>query len=362
MNTDPGILTFEEGYFERIWGGTKLESVLGKTVPGAGPIGEAWLLADHPQHESVVAAGPHAGRTLRDLLEEDAASILGSNASLTIHGRFPLLLKILDSAAPLSVQVHPDDDDAKRLNEPDVGKTEMWHVLEAEAGSELICGLDTSLTREDFQKAVDEGDVAAQLPRFPVSEGTSVFVPAGTVHAVGQGILLAEIQQNSDITYRVYDWDRLQDDGTPRQLHVERSLQAIHFGSRHGGAAKPLRCGKGASQRTVLAACKYFSAELVNLDGEHRRETGRTSFHLLLGKSGTISVAAGASEAVAGPGEAVLVPGSCLSYEVQGRGEFLVYYVPDLKRDIVEPLLAQGHAPEAIIALGGDPATSDIRI
>ena len=181
-----GLLRFQEGFFERVWGGSKLRSLYGKDTADT-PIGESWVISDHSSHESVVSEGRYAGQTLRQLLEADETAILGSRPSLTIHGRFPLLLKILDAADVLSVQVHPDDDAANRLGEPDVGKTEMWHVLQADPGSELICGLEASVTASSLAGAIEDGSIETQMTRFPAAEGTSLFVPAGTVHAICGG-------------------------------------------------------------------------------------------------------------------------------------------------------------------------------
>jgi mannose-6-phosphate isomerase len=148
-----GPLRFAPIFMERVWGGSKMAAYVPGFKPGSAPIGEAWLISDHPSAVSVVEEGKHRGKTLRDLLTENAEAILGRSAKLTPHGRFPLLLKILDSGAPLSVQVHPDDACAERLGEPDVGKTEMWHVIDADPGSELVCGLDPALDAQGFRSA-----------------------------------------------------------------------------------------------------------------------------------------------------------------------------------------------------------------
>ncbi len=355
------LLRFDEGYFERIWGGQKLRSHLGKPIPPSKPIGEAWLIADHPTFVSRVANGPLRDTTLRQLMEQDAVALLGRRAQPTIHGRFPLLLKILDANDVLSVQAHPDDACAKQLGEPDVGKTEMWHVLQAEPGSELICGLDTGVTRQTFAVAVQDGSLEQLMIRFTVDEGDSVFVPAGTVHAIGAGNLLAEIQQNSDLTYRLYDWGRVQADGTPRQLHIEKALEAIHFGSPHAGLVEALGYRREGAKCTVLAACRHFATELIEVEGGFRRETKSASFHILLGKSdGLVCRGTGGSERL-GRGQALLVPGSWDTYTVEGQGAFLDYYVPDLQQDIVAPLLANGHSMDLIVRLGGAPAESDLR-
>lgn len=347
------LLRFEEWYAERIWGGTKLGTVLGKAVPAGKTIGEAWLVSDHPQHESVVAEGRFRGAALRTLLETDAPAILGSHAHLTVHGRFPLLLKLIDAGEVLSVQVHPDDDAARRLNEPDVGKTEMWHVLHADPGSQLICGLNPAATRERFEESIQAGTVEDLMTRFPASADDSVFVPAGTVHAIGQGILLAEIQQNSDLTYRVYDWERVDPEGQPRSLHVDKAVEVTHFGAGHGGPNHPMAYALPGAECQVLAACRYFAAEQVQVSGAFTRRLSGHSFHLLLAKDGPLTFCGETEEYVLRPGEGVLAPGSLPAYHVTGKGRFLDYYVPDLQNDVIAPLLKAGHSHEEIGRLGG---------
>ena len=347
------LLHFKEGFFERIWGGQRLRQLYGMDAPADQPIGEAWLIADHDVHESVVDEGPLEGITLRALLERDAEAILGSRAQLTVHGRFPLLLKVLDSNDHLSVQVHPDNECAKSLNEPDVGKTEMWHVLHADPGSELICGLDTTVAADTLAGAVHDGTLEDLMTRFEVHPGDSVFVSAGTVHAIGGGIVLAEIQQNSDLTYRLYDWGRVQADGTPRELHVEKAMNAIHFGSPSGGKAEPLAYQLGDCRCEVLAACEYFAAELVHIEGAYCRLVEGQSFHIALCIKGEITVSAGDAARPLRPAEAVLIPGSQARYEADGAGQLLDYYVPDLAKDLADPLQQAGHPADAIQRLIG---------
>lgn len=357
-----GLLRFEPIFMERIWGGQRLREDVGLKAPVDIPIGEAWMVSDHGSAESLVCAGAHAGRSLHALLENHAGALLGRLAEPTPHGRFPLLLKILDAKDVLSVQVHPDDATAERLGEPDVGKTEMWHVLAADEGSELICGLDESVTPDAFDAAVREDRPQDLMISFGVLPGTSVFVPAGTVHAIGAGNLLAEIQQNSDLTYRLYDWGRVQADGTPRELHLDKGAEAVHFGSAHAGPAKPLALvERSGEERCVHAACRYFAAETGELSGgSTTRATRGDSFHLLLGKAGELGIYACGQEAMLRGGGAVLVPGEAEQLSVEGEGGFLDYYVPNLVADVLGPLVEAGHQKDAIVRLGGSPAESDL--
>lgn len=356
------ILAFEEEYVPRLWGGTRLGEVFGKPIPAGRPVGEAWLVADHAQHASIVKDGPHTGRTLRQLLEEDAPGILGTHARLTAHGRFPLLLKLLDAGEELSIQVHPDDAAAVRLREPDIGKTEMWYILEGRPESVIYCGLPPEVDAARFESARRLGRLADMLTKIEARPDTAVFVPAGTVHAIGGGCLLAEIQQNSDLTYRIDDWGRAQPDGKPRELHLEKAMQVIRFGSRHSGAAKPLEYDRPGARLNVLAACRFFAAEHVAVSGGTAFEIAGESFQLCLGLEGRLAISVQGSERALNPGEALLVTGQSDRMDVRGQGAFLRYYVPDLRRDVMRPLRNAGHRVEDIVALGGDSATSDLAL
>lgn len=347
----PGLLRFEEAYQPRPWGGQQLANTLGKPAPRDTPIGEAWLISDHPSHESRVADGPWAGHTLHQILRAVPDALLGSLAQPTPHGRFPLLLKLLDAAEPLSVQVHPDDHHAQRLGEPDVGKTEMWYVLDAAPGSRLYCGLCEDTTPEHLVDGVKTGAIVDQLIHYAATPGVSVFVPAGTVHAIGAGILIAEIQQNSDLTYRLYDWGRTDAQGQPRELHVDKSVAVTKFGQAPA-IGNGLAYTAHGIEHTILGACPYFAGERLAISGgETRRPTGARSFHLLLGVSGNIALRCDGDAQPLPPGQALLVPGNAQEFTIQGQGTLLDYYVPSITEDILQPLTAAGHPQAAINAL-----------
>ena len=346
-----GVLRFHDAFFERIWGGQKLRNLFHLDAPENAPIGEAWLISDHPVHESVVADGPYKGKNLPQLLAKHPTAILGTRARLTPQGRFPLLLKILDAAEVLSVQVHPDDACAARLREPDVGKTEMWHVLQADPGSCLICGLTSGTDQKTFSQAMQNGTLESLMTRHMVTGEVSVFVPAGAVHAIGAGLVLAEIQQNSDLTYRLYDWNRTDANGVPRTLHTEKAMQAIHFGSIHPGFAKPLSYQIAGIQREILSACPYFAAELVTVTDHYLLPQTPETFHILLVKKGPLHITDQEQALTLYPGNAILVPAASKHISITGQGAFLDYYVPDLERDIIKPLLQHGHPRNQIDAL-----------
>ena len=218
-------LIFEPRLKERLWGGRTLADLYGKPLPPDVPVGESWEISDRPGDASVIANGPLSGRDLRWLIEQHGAAVLGTASAP--GGRFPLLVKILDAREVLSVQVHPPAALADQLGgEP---KTELWYVTHAAPGATLSAGLKAGVTREEFQRRLGDGTVSACVHQVPVQPGDTLFVPSGRIHALGAGMVIFEIQQNSDTTYRVFDWNRVGPDGQPRELHVEPAMASIDF-------------------------------------------------------------------------------------------------------------------------------------
>ena len=217
---------FHPIFKERVWGGRELERLYTKNLPADKPIGEAWEISDRPGDASVIANGPLAGKNLRWLMEHYAAEILGG-AKPAADGRFPLLCKILDAREKLSLQVHPPAGKAKELKgDP---KTEMWFIADAAPDASLYAGLKRGVTRAEFERSIADGSVAGCFHRLPVRAGDAMFLPSGRVHAIGDGLVIFEIQQNSDTTYRVFDWNRVGLDGHARELHIAQSLASIDF-------------------------------------------------------------------------------------------------------------------------------------
>lgn len=217
--------TFHPIFKERVWGGRSLETIYGKPLPAGRRIGESWEICDRPGDASVIANGPLAGHDLRWLMEQHEHELLGD--AKPQNGRFPLLVKLLDARDKLSLQVHPPPDAAAKLGgEP---KTEIWYVASAEPGAGLYVGLKRGVTRELFEAKIRNGEVADCFHRIPVKAGDAMFLPSGRVHAIGAGLVIFEFQQNSDTTYRVFDWNRPGLDGKPRELHVAQSLDSINF-------------------------------------------------------------------------------------------------------------------------------------
>jgi mannose-6-phosphate isomerase len=243
------VLQFQPIYQERVWGGRRLETLLGRTLPPGPPIGESWEIVDRPEAQSRIRGGRFGGSTLRDLIEHHCAEVMGP--AWKPADRFPLLVKWLDCSDRLSLQVHPPAGVAKSLGgEP---KTENWYVAHSAPSASLFVGLKAGVTREAFEKALAENTAEALVNKISVASGDSVLVRSGQVHAIDAGNLILEIQQNSDTTYRLYDWGRVGLDGKPRKLHVEESLRSILWNEG------PPELVRAAPTSGVIASCDEFS-------------------------------------------------------------------------------------------------------
>jgi mannose-6-phosphate isomerase len=234
---------------QRIWGGQKLQKAFGKDIPSGAKIGESWELADLPQGQSLIANGEFAGQTLAALVESHPKDITGMK---DFPKPFPLLVKLLDAQDVLSVQVHPDPETCRRMGRGDP-KTECWYVIDAEPGAVIYKGLKHEVTKDQFAQAIEDGTTANLLAKVPVKPGECHFLPAGTAHAIGAGLLVAEIQTPSDTTYRVFDWNRVDEAGQPRQLHIDEALESIHFDA----TAETLPVATGSR----LVDCEYFKVD-----------------------------------------------------------------------------------------------------
>ena len=300
------IFSFEPIYQDRVWGGRVLESAFQRTLPADRPIGESWEIVDRPEAQSIVRAGPQKGLTLRGLIEQHGADVMGPK--WPVDKPFPILVKWLDCRERLSLQVHPPASVAGALKgEP---KTENWYIAHSTADAHLLVGLRRGVTREQFERAIAKGTLEECIHHFQVAAGDSILVHSGQVHAIDAGNLILEIQQNSDTTYRVYDWGRVGLDGKPRQLHIEQSLRSIQWDDFEPA---PVR---GAPTSGAIADCAEFSIRRVVLGaGERYAVEGGDQPRLLSVVSGSVRVGTesnGASRAPFGkllaPGENVLLP------------------------------------------------------
>ena len=317
------LLRFEPIYRRYLWGGRRLSTVLGKAIGEGDDYAESWEIVDHGGDQSVVIAGPLAGRTLTEVVTAHGEELYGRHAALK---HFPLLFKFLDCNRTLSVQVHPNDEQAAQLDPPDLGKTEAWVVLHAEPGSKVYAGLRTGVTRASLAAATAAGAVKECLHAFEAKAGDCVFIPAGTVHALGAGLVIAEIQQASDTTFRLFDWNRVDASGKLRPLHVEQSLDTIDYTR---GVVAPQNPHPIATGRERLVACDKFTLDRCTISSP-TTIGGDGRCHLLAIIDGAVEVVGEPATKLA-CGTTALLPAAAGLRELQpqGRAVVLDIFLPD---------------------------------
>ena len=304
-----------------IWGGTRLPREWNKCAPDGSTVGESWELTVRDREMSAVQNGTLSGITVGELLKSNAPNLMGK--STMAKGEFPLLIKFIDAADRLSVQVHPDDTYAARV-ENDRGKTEMWYIVDADKDAEIICGLADGIDNAAFSNALQKGDLISALKTQKVHAGETYFIPAGLPHAIGKGILIAEIQQNCDLTYRVYDYDRRGADGSLRQLHIDKACDVIRpFDKDEINAIRYSR-GLPSSCDVVLADCDYFRVEKLCLcENTHTLHPNEYLRHLLvIDGNGTIEC-----DGISYPfqrGDSILLPASLGDIHLDGKATVLI--------------------------------------
>ncbi len=308
-----------------LWGGRRIAAL--KHLPDDGqPIGESWEISPMAGRESVVAQGPDAGLTLTELTVRHGERLLGSDVARRHGGRFPLLVKIIDACRPLSIQVHPGDAlAAERHHSP--GKTEMWYVVDAQPEAVIMAGLKQALTPSQFESLARQGVLEQVVVHYRPIAGDVFFLPAGTVHSIGAGNLLVEIQQASDVTYRLYDYGRVDVDGHPRQLHIDEALAAVHCAPDAGIAS---HCDPTTPGLTRLVECRHFVASLLTVDGRHRLEwEPMRSFVALVATRGQLDVVTdGQCHTPLAMGESMLIAACTRTIEVAGTGQAVMTYIP----------------------------------
>lgn len=318
-------LRFEPTFRRYLWGGRRLETVLHKPIGGGDDYAESWEIVDHGDDQSVVAAGPLAGATLHQLVTHHGEQLLGNSKRFD---QFPLLFKFLDCNRNLSVQVHPDDAAGALLDPPDLGKTEAWVILHADPGALVYAGLKEGVDRQMLERAVSDRRMESCLHRFEPQAGDCIFIPAGTVHALGEGLLVAEIQQASDTTFRLFDWNRVGADGKSRELHIEAGMAVIDFDRGPVAVQAPQETDQASVQR--LVECDKFILERRTLSGNGEIAT-RGRFHILAVLSGQISLGGDPSDKPLSAGQTALVPASVSDVAI-GCGEptvLLDMYLPE---------------------------------
>jgi mannose-6-phosphate isomerase len=316
-------LRFSPIYRNYLWGGRRLELVLGKELGEGEHYAESWEVVDHGQDQSHVAFGPLQGTTLGELVPKQGAELLGRHHP---QKQFPLLVKFLDAQQNLSVQVHPNDEQAARLDPPDLGKTEAWVVLHAEPGSLIYAGLKRGFDRHALEREVNRGTTELCLHRFEPAPGDCVFLPAGTIHALGAGLVVAEIQQASDTTYRLFDWNRLGPDGKPRTLHVREALDTIDFAA--GPVTPQSPQATDDSRREQLVECDKFILDRWRLDGA-ATIGGDGRFHILTILEGEAEIAGDPAGRPLRKGETMLLPAACGATAIKAKNALLLdAYLP----------------------------------
>ena len=317
-------LTFHPIFKERIWGGRKIEKLYGKKLPPRKLIGESWEISDRPGDESVIANGKFAGKSLHWLMENFSRDILG-DAKPTNENRFPLLIKILDAREKLSLQVHPPASKAAELGgEP---KTEMWFIADAAPGAELFVGLKRGLTRAEFEKKISDGSVADCFHRVPVRAGDTMFLPSGRVHAIGAGLVIFEIQQNSDTTYRVFDWNRTGLDGKPRELHIAQSLASIDFSDFEPKLVETKFSGDDKIKSRLLVRDKLFNVGHLELKSGAAAKLNEQKLQVIAVVKGQIEINSNSETENLCAGQFCLIPASLERTEILARSDAAILQV-----------------------------------
>lgn len=310
-------IIFENLYYDRIWGGKDFESFRNNLPEGV--IGESWDIACHPNGTGIVKNGEFKGMSFQKLIDEKGMDLLGTKIT---GDRFPLLLKLITSEDALSVQVHPNDEYA-RIHEGDLGKTEAWYVVDAKEGATLVVGTK-NCTKEEFKKAIETGDLEKYLNTVKVKAGDMFFVQSGLVHAIGPGVLIAEIQQNSDTTYRVYDYNR------GREIHVEKALDVIDF-SLKGEQSKGITVNNEGYDKTYLSMCNYFAIEKYTIRTEATEVSDKERFFLFTCVEGEGEILSGNGSLKVSKGDSIFIPATLGTYTIKGDLTVLKSYVPNVK-------------------------------
>lgn len=307
-----------------LWGGSRLRTEFGKEIE-LDPLAETWECSVHPAGLSYVASGRNEGKELREVLMEHP-EYLGTHPD---NSQFPILVKFIDASKNLSIQVHPTDEYAKSHENGQLGKTEMWYVVDAARDASLIYGLKQSMSKEQVRSAIEDGSIEQYLNRVPVNKGDVFFVEAGTIHGIGAGTLVAEIQESSDLTYRLYDYNRNDKNGKKRELHIDKALDVANLNASTS-PRQPMRVSKykNGSASELLGRCKYFQVERVLLNTERNRlmysyQTESNSFNVLLCTSGCGVMIGGMDPIYFFKGDCIFVPANSSELKIHGMAEFL---------------------------------------
>lgn len=315
-------LVFEPILKERIWGGTKLHTVLQKPITSS-LTGESWELSTVKDDISVVANGSFKGLNLMEVIDLDPIAILGKNVFKNFGTQFPLLFKFIDAREDLSIQLHPNDELAQKRHNS-FGKTEMWYVMQADEKARLIVGFKDKTTSEAYLQHVAQKTLLSILETHTVSEGDVFFLETGTIHAIGAGILIAEIQQTSDITYRVYDFDRVDANGNTRELHIDLALEAINYDT----VAAKKTYSRNVNTTNSVVDCRYFTTNIIPLKGAVTLDKTGDSFTVIMVVEGEVTITCDGRMYAFKFGDTVLLPAAISTFEIAGNATVLEIYIP----------------------------------
>jgi mannose-6-phosphate isomerase len=339
-------IKFKPVYKDYIWGGRYFEK-FARELPD-GILAESWELSCHKNGVSIVSNGELEGKTLPEIIKADPKNILGTKFPVNCD-EIPILIKLIDANDRLSVQVHPDDNYAA-VYEGGLGKNEMWYIVDVKPGAKLVAGLKAGVTKEIFTKAINDNHIAECLLEVDVKPGDVINIPAGLVHAIGAGIVIAEIQQTSDTTYRVFDYNRVDSEGVGRPLHLKKALEVINF---EAGPRK-VKC-EGITvkvndncSKTVFLANKYFACERYDVKGSFTEKCDGSKFYTFICLEGDGKIEIGDIVVSFQAGETVFIPAALGEYNVDGHFKALKTYIPDFNKDIVEPMRKAGCSDQDI--------------
>ncbi|GAA0726901.1 class I mannose-6-phosphate isomerase [Clostridium malenominatum] len=336
---------FKPIYKENVWGGIKLNQLYNRKSPYE-YTGENWDVAAHEKGMSIIENGEFEEKTLKEIMEKYPQEILGEE--LKDMEKFPLLIKLIHAEENLSVQVHPNDRYAMLYENGQLGKCEMWYVLHAKEGAKLVFGIKDGSTKEDFKKAIEKGQVKEYLKEIEVRRGDVLNIPAGRLHAIGAGIILVEVQQNSDLVYRVYDWGRLGLDGKPRELHVEKALDVINFKEDNSHKVQGLSIDLGEAKIKYLIANSYFAVEEIILKGSYVIKGYSKKFIIYTCIEGECTIIYKGEKYLLEMGRSVFMPAILEEWEIEGDVTLLKSYVPNIYEDFITPLKNFGYSDEEI--------------
>jgi mannose-6-phosphate isomerase len=314
-------LLFNPIYKERIWGGCKLKTYLNKDIP-TNIIGESWEIADLPNDNNTIANGFLKNKSFKEIIAIYKNEVLGDKVVANFGLTFPLLFKFLDAKDDLSIQLHPNDELAQKRHNS-FGKTEMWYIMQADEDAEIIVGFENTCSANEYLSHLENKTLPCILKRIKVKPGEVYFLETGTIHAIGKGIVIAEIQQTSDITYRIYDWDRVDAHGNARELHIDLALDAINYNYVDAKCCYT----KSENKANTIVKSKYFTTNYIPLSGEIQINKETDCFRVYIVTNGSIKITIDTTDYEFKLGDTLLIPASITTYKINGQAELLEVYI-----------------------------------